>query len=581
MKETIIDNTPLFAGLTDAQRALIAERMVLETRRSGELIYAQGTPARELYLVKSGWVRLMSDQFAVLASLSQGSLLGDADVLLGRNYTSTAEAVNNVELWALQATDLSEIMGQDPEIGRQLRLLSGATEDQIVVRHLRRLELLSGLTHEQLQEVAQHLRTEHFNAGQTIVRRGSTGTPLYLIEEGQVLEQTGLGDLTIEANGPLGPGEFFGETEMLTGEAHLTDIIALSDVTVWSLDRQDFEGLVLRFPSLALNLSRTLSHRLRDRVTHPVTSVQVVPAATAGRAGRPAGAEMTGAVVGLDRAARGVSNWFGARSLGAKLRLVAVILLLIWLLGVAAPSLIISLLAGNGSHNVANTVAGFSERTMMVALAADLPVDMTPTYTPWPTETPIPTPTFTPTATPTDTPIPTATFTPTDTPVPPTNTPIPTRPPVRAVARQAPVVVAAAAAPVAAPAKPAVQFKLIEMRRMTPCENRGKHNVFIKVVDAAGNPVDGVTLIQVPSGQPGNVLDKMVTGTKGPGQAEFILWKGAEYGVYVSEDGVNPASSDIAQPVHANFTDEASCGDGQGGNTLFHNSFNLVFQKTY
>ncbi len=216
---------------------------------------------------------------------------------------------------------------------------------------------------------------------------------------------------------------------------------------------------------------------------------------------------------------------------------------------------------------------------MRVALAADLPLQTTPTYTPWPTETPIPTPTFTPTATPTNTPIPTPTFTPTNTPVPPTPTRIPPTPVPAPVVVQAAAPVAMAAK--AEPPKPSVQFKLAEMRRMTPCENQGKHNVFIKVVDAAGNPVDGVTFIQSPAGQPGNVIDKSVSGSKGPGLAEFVLWKGAEYAVYVSNDGANPASTDIAQPLHSNFTDEAACSDGGGGNTLFHNSFNVVFQKTF
>jgi hypothetical protein len=90
-----------------------------------------------------------------------------------------------------------------------------------------------------------------------------------------------------------------------------------------------------------------------------------------------------------------------------------------------------------------------------------------------------------------------------------------------------------------------------------------------------------VTLIQSPAGQPGNVVDKMVSGSKGPGLAEFTMWKGAQYAVYVSADGANPASTDIAQPMHSGFTDEQICSDGQGGNTLFHNSFSVIFQKTF
>jgi len=58
------------------------------------------------------------------------------------------------------------------------------------------------------------------------------------------------------------------------------------------------------------------------------------------------------------------------------------------------------------------------------------------------------------------------------------------------------------------------------------------------------------------------------------------MWKMAEYAVYVTEDGANPASTDIAQPLHSNFTDESNCSDGDGGNTLFHNSFKVIFQRT-
>jgi hypothetical protein len=126
-----------------------------------------------------------------------------------------------------------------------------------------------------------------------------------------------------------------------------------------------------------------------------------------------------------------------------------------------------------------------------------------------------------------------------------------------------------------------VQFSLAESRRLTPCENRGMHNIFIKVVDAGGNPVDGVMLIQTPDGQPGNVIDKQVSGSKGPGLCEFVMWKGAQYEVYVTGDGANPGSTEIAQGLNSTFTDEATCDQGGGGNTLFHNSFTVTFRKNF
>lgn len=564
MKEAIMENIPLFSVLTEEQRAAVADRMILETRRAGDIVYQQGRPATALYLIKSGWARLVTDQLVVLANLSTGSLLGDADTILGRNYSTSAEAATDLTLWVLSANDLKAIITDQPEIGRALKRALGVSEDQTLERHLRRMELLAGLSSEQLREVASYLRPEHFTAGQVIYRRGTEGDTLYLVDEGRVQVVGPTGTLAT-----LGPGQSFGEGAFLTGEPRSTEATAMTDVTAWSLARSDFEELALRYPVLALNLSRLVTRKLRERNLRAGAAVQVVqppaPATTA-----------------VSRAADSATSWWSRSSAGAKFRLIAVVLLLIWLLGVAAPSAIISLLSRAENVSMSNTVsqASLSERAVLLALAADLPVDATPTFTPWPTETPIPTPTFTPTATPTNTPIPTPTFTPsptlTFTPVP-TNTPRPVR-----VAAQAPVPAAAARAAAPAPAPvPSVQYKLIEMRRLSPCENRGMHNIFVKIVDAAGNPLDGVLLIQSPAGQIGNVLDKAVSGSKGPGKAEFIMWRGAEYAVYISTDGVNPASSDIAQPLHSNFTDEQLCADGGGGNTLFHNSFSLVFQKNF
>jgi CRP-like cAMP-binding protein len=80
VKESVLANTALFAGLNEGQRTLVAERMVLETHHLGDLICAHGRPAIAMYVVSSGWVRLMTEQLTVLANLGPGSLLGEADV---------------------------------------------------------------------------------------------------------------------------------------------------------------------------------------------------------------------------------------------------------------------------------------------------------------------------------------------------------------------------------------------------------------------------------------------------------------------------------------------------------------------
>ena len=327
----MMENTPLFSVLTEEQRSLIADRMVAETRRAGDLIFLQGRPATALYLIKSGWARLVTDQFAVLANLSAGSLLGDADVVLGRNYTISAEAASDLALWVLGAADLKMIFTENPAIARALKTALGVSDDQAIERHLRRLELMAGLSHAQLSDVVGHLRPEHFSAGQTIFQRGAEGDALYLVDEGRVNLSGPTGSLaTVESGGSFGEGGF------LTAETHDSDAIALTDVTAWSLNRSDFEELALRHPVLALNFSRVVSRHLRESTLRAATTVQVIQAPPP--APVPAQtAAVTGALVGLNRAADSTTSWWGRTSTGGKLRLIAVILLLIWLLGRGCP----------------------------------------------------------------------------------------------------------------------------------------------------------------------------------------------------------------------------------------------------
>jgi CRP-like cAMP-binding protein len=583
----MMENTPLFSVLTEEQRSVIADRMVAETRRAGDIIYQQGRPAAALYLIRSGWARLLNDQFGVLSNVGAGSLLGETDMMLGRSYSMSAEAASDLSLWSLRDADLKAIFEQNPAIARALKVALGVSEDQALERHLRKLELMHGLGQQELRDITAHLRPEHFAGGQTVYRQGTEGEAMYLIDDGQV-QVAGVGGVIAT----IGAGESFGEGAFLTGEPRSTTATALTEVVAWSLNRADFEQLALRYPILALNLSRMVSRRLRERNLRSTPAAAPVAATVAAAAiatpppPPPAGDAVPGALTGLHRAAGQSTSWWSASSTGAKIRLVAVIVLLLWVLGAAAIAIINSLVGQTSGVSSAPMAAGYQERAVRVAMIADLPTDVTPTYTPWPTETPIPTPTFTPTATPTNTPIPTATFTPmpTDTPAPPTATPRPTRVPVRAVARAAAapaVQAAAAAAPAPVAAKPSTQYQLVEVRRLSPCENKGNHNIFVTVVDGAGNPVDGVLLVQTPNGQPGNVIDKQMSGAKGPGKAEFLMWKMADYSVYVSGDGSNPGSTEIANGLNSNFADEQECAPGQGGNTLFHNSFSVIFRKNF
>jgi hypothetical protein len=192
----------------------------------------------------------------------------------------------------------------------------------------------------------------------------------------------------------------------------------------------------------------------------------------------------------------------------------------------------------------------------------------TPTETPTPTNTPIPTNTPTPTQTPTPTETATPIFTPTPTdtptlaatrtPSPPTDTPTPTLTPT-----------------------PDVDFRVKSIRQLTPCENRGKHHIFVKVEDMNGQGIDGVPLrIQWAPGADGHILAPTETKTnlKGelePGRIDFAMFKGN----YTVE--VQGGTSEIAGPVTPDYGTNEACGEDGQANSLYHISFEVIFQRTF
>jgi len=172
------------------------------------------------------------------------------------------------------------------------------------------------------------------------------------------------------------------------------------------------------------------------------------------------------------------------------------------------------------------------------------PATATSTATP----SPLP-PTATPTAAPTDAPAPTETPTPPPATATPAPQPTPTAMAVAPTAAPAaPTATSAPAAPTATPA-PAVDFVITELRVLGLDENNGgielggQRNIYITVVDAAGNPLDGALIVNT-APYPGQA----VTGDKGPGKAEILMDR-EEFRIKVESVSGQPVSSETSRTL--------------------------------
>lgn len=184
------------------------------------------------------------------------------------------------------------------------------------------------------------------------------------------------------------------------------------------------------------------------------------------------------------------------------------------------------------------------------------------TRTPLPTFTP--TATGLPPATPTNTRVPTWTPTITLTPLP-TETPTPTQTPIRATRVPDPT------------DTPTPEFDYIgTVRQMTPCENEGKHHIFIYVRDQAGNGIPGVRLrVFWQGGEGGEAITTTGTKIEDPGLTDFAMFKGS-YFVEVMD-----AVSQVIGPISPDIPLNELCPETGNtvANSLYHYSFEVIFTK--
>jgi CRP-like cAMP-binding protein/di/tricarboxylate transporter len=128
---------------------------------------------------------------------------------------------------------------------------------------LTRIPLFAGLDRVVRAQLAAHLDPVAVEQGDAVCRQGEPGDSLYVVAAGRlgvhVHDPAGRASRRIDG---LGPGDFFGEMALLTGEPRSATVRAETPSRVFRLDRERFEALVRQQPSSFLAIARELSRRL-------------------------------------------------------------------------------------------------------------------------------------------------------------------------------------------------------------------------------------------------------------------------------------------------------------------------------
>jgi CPA2 family monovalent cation:H+ antiporter-2 len=106
-----------------------------------------------------------------------------------------------------------------------------------------------------LEELPTYFRAKRAAPGERLIRAGDRADALYFISSGAV-------EVSVAARKiRLGPGDFFGEMGLLSGERRSADVTAVDYCDLFILDQQDFKQFVAKYPALRAQLDQMAAQR--------------------------------------------------------------------------------------------------------------------------------------------------------------------------------------------------------------------------------------------------------------------------------------------------------------------------------
>jgi putative ABC transport system ATP-binding protein len=120
-----------------------------------------------------------------------------------------------------------------------------------ICEFLRPIDLFKTLTPRQLSDVAEEMTKRHYAPGEIIIREGEPGEEFMLISEGEVEVIRAEHEVA-----RLGPGDFFGEVALISGEPRNATVVAVTEVDTYVLGKTDFQTAIATSQSFRDQLYR-------------------------------------------------------------------------------------------------------------------------------------------------------------------------------------------------------------------------------------------------------------------------------------------------------------------------------------
>lgn len=118
---------PLFSGLPEKEVDFLARAACQHSYRKGEYLYRQGEEARQLSVIKDGWVRLyrgnQDGEEGPARLYTRGDVLGERTILSGDlKHFFSAQIINDTNVINIPGTTTKEIARRNPALVNKMML---------------------------------------------------------------------------------------------------------------------------------------------------------------------------------------------------------------------------------------------------------------------------------------------------------------------------------------------------------------------------------------------------------------------------------------------------------------------------
>lgn len=136
-----------------------------------------------------------------------------------------------------------------------------ASEQAQRLASIKKVDFLAALPEAALERLAALSKTCQYLAGEVIIRQGDTGHELYIVRSGEVIVLLGRNEGSVAELARLGPGKFFGEMSLMTGERRAATVQATFDCELIRIDKEAFQEILAADPQLIEQVTKVLVER--------------------------------------------------------------------------------------------------------------------------------------------------------------------------------------------------------------------------------------------------------------------------------------------------------------------------------